>query len=62
MEGLIINCNCCGKVLTISGGLLFSPPEQITGVVKKIHLCVDCYNLTFEYLKKLNKKIKNEKE
>lgn len=40
--GLIINCDCCGEVLTKPGALLFSPPME--KFVWKYHFCVSCYD------------------
>jgi hypothetical protein len=35
-------CDKCGAELTDFGGILLSPPNQ-KGEVKKLHLCVGCY-------------------
>ncbi|HSX15114.1 MAG TPA: hypothetical protein VLE72_04425 [Candidatus Saccharimonadales bacterium] len=35
-------CDRCGKELTKFGAILFSPPDD-RSTVKKLHVCVDCY-------------------
>ena len=37
-----ILCNCCNEELTEQGGLLFSPPDE-NGILKKYHICVNCF-------------------
>jgi len=32
----------CGKELVVFGAILFSPPDE-KGLVKKQHVCADCY-------------------
>jgi hypothetical protein len=44
-----VDCHLCGRELTHSGALLFSPPD-ILDRVKKFHLCGTCYNKTMEAL------------
>ncbi len=47
---MAIKPNCevvsCGRELTEFGAILFSPPDK-DGMVKKQHVCVDCYS-TFQ--------------
>ncbi|MEI6627542.1 MAG: hypothetical protein WCL61_03020 [bacterium] len=35
-------CDKCKKELTEFGGILLSPPKE--NMVKKFHLCQECYN------------------
>lgn len=35
-------CDKCKRELTGFGGLLFGPPDE-NGMVRKFHLCQDCY-------------------
>jgi DNA-directed RNA polymerase subunit M/transcription elongation factor TFIIS len=44
--GLIIHCDVCGMLITQPGALLFSPPND--GMVKKYHLCKQCYEARYE--------------
>jgi len=46
-------CNKCGKELKKFGGLIFSPPTK-QNIVKKYHICRDCF-------KKLTKSFKEKK-
>jgi len=41
---LKVNCDVCHKEITEPGGLLFSPPDKITGSVWKYHICNSCYS------------------
>ena len=36
-------CDKCGNELSAFGGLLFSPPDS-KNIVKKYHLCVECFD------------------
>ena len=36
-------CDKCGKELEEFGGILLSPPND-DNLVKKFHLCQECYN------------------
>jgi hypothetical protein len=37
-------CDKCGEELTEFGGTLLSPPDE-NGLVRKFHLCKDCYRI-----------------
>jgi len=41
---LKVNCDVCHKEINEPGGLLFSPPDKITGSVWKYHICNSCYS------------------
>jgi hypothetical protein len=43
-------CDMCGEELKEFGGILLSPPQGI--LVKKFHLCVDCYTKVAGQLEK----------
>lgn len=50
-----MNCEIatCGKEINYDGALLFSPPND-TGLVKKIHICKECYlYIYYEYIKSI---------
>lgn len=47
-------CNKCGKELKKFGELIFSPPNK-KDIVKKYHICQDCF-------KKLEKSFKKKRE
>ncbi|HVC57897.1 MAG TPA: hypothetical protein VND15_00275 [Candidatus Acidoferrales bacterium] len=47
-------CAMCGKELTKFGAILLGPPGK-TEMVKKTHLCVDCYS---GIMKKMGKESK----
>lgn len=38
-----IHCDRCGSDLKELGALVFSPPIERFGMVKKYHLCKDCW-------------------
>jgi hypothetical protein len=42
-------CDKCKNELNELGAILFSPPDA-AGLVKKIHLCVKCYNEVHDFL------------
>jgi len=48
-------CDVCGKKLKEFGGLIFSPPDK-KDIVRKYHICQDC----FKRLKKSFKKMKRK--
>lgn len=39
--GLLFNCEWCGEPIETVAGLLFSPP--INDMVRKHHMCKNCY-------------------
>lgn len=43
-------CNKCRKELKEFGALVFSPPAKSTGMVFKIHLCIDCWCLLSDWI------------
>ncbi|MFA6269556.1 MAG: hypothetical protein WCW13_04780 [archaeon] len=44
-------CDKCKKELKDFGGILFSPPNE-EGVVRKWHICKECYKLMENELKR----------
>lgn len=45
-------CDKCGNELQTYGGLVFSPPDDSTpNQVNKYHLCVECWDLLFKWLR-----------
>ena len=52
-------CSECEKELTDYGGLLFSPPD-LSGSVRKYHLCISCYK-KHERLIETSKQMSTEK-
>lgn len=44
-------CDNCKNELNAFGGLMFSPPDS-KNIVKKYHLCVDCFNKIVSEFKK----------
>ena len=50
-------CFKCTKEINDFGGILFSPPSSGTtfrynnsNIVDKFHLCIDCYDLVFNFI------------
>lgn len=43
-------CDRCGKELTEFGAILLSPPNT-ENTVKKLHLCIDCYEIVISDFK-----------
>ena len=48
--GLHFDCEQCGQPLSRPGAILFSPPDSEQGLVRKHHICADCYSKMFESL------------
>lgn len=45
-------CMRCSRALTKPGAILLSPP-MLKSLVKKDHLCSDCYNTFYNYFNAL---------
>jgi peptidoglycan-associated lipoprotein len=50
-----INCDICGNELKVPGALLFTPPNK-KGIVKKFHICVNCFKVAYKRGGKLRMK------
>lgn len=46
---IYIKCYKCGDDLDEPGGILLGPPEPAF-IVKKYHLCGDCYDSVLEWI------------
>ena len=46
---LDIKCDKCNTSINIPGAIILSPPDWRNSVIK-IHLCIKCYDLIFEWL------------
>ena len=52
---LELKCDKCGRELTEPGALVFSPPKSEAWIVKKYHVCADCWPALVALLKAKNR-------
>jgi len=59
---LNLKCDICGKLITESGALLFSPPIDEKFRVEKFHICKFCYKNKLQRILRYNNilKFKND--
>jgi hypothetical protein len=50
LGGLHFDCEHCGQPLKRPGAILFSPPDPMRGLVRKHHICSECYRKISENL------------